>query len=330
MISRTAIKASSIFLLALFIWFVFFSPDLESPTMDTSPPPIAFVLDFDGTITQEDTISTIAHFGIACQKTRGNDLENAWYILYDTYGESFSRSFHGYKPAEADRKTVAEEVTYQRALKSLELGSFNRVSQSGIFKEIGDDQWRKFAKDALEKGDVNVRKGFGDFVKQVNKAKATWGVVSVNFSSQFIRGVLAASAGAGATEIEVLANHPDEEGKLLGPNDGPVMATSDAKLAAMKDLLQKRKSGSKTGFSKVVYIGDSGTDIECLTAEGVIGIAMSTDGKGRLIDILNRIGPSPVHVGSQQEGKSSSLYWARNFEEIIKSPLFGLEGGREI
>ncbi|KAG4439525.1 hypothetical protein IFR05_005010 [Cadophora sp. M221] len=300
--------------------------------MDTSSPPIAFILDFDGTITQEDTISTIAHFGITCQKARGKDLENDWYLLSDTYVESFSRSFHGYKPAEADRKTLSEEITYQRALKNLELWSFNHVGQSGIFKEIEDDQWREFAKDSLAKGDVKVRKRFGDFVKQVNEAKATWGVVSVNFSGQFIRGVLAASAGAGAAEVEVevLANHPNEEGTLLGPNGGPVMATSDAKLAAMKDLLQKWRSDSKTGFSKVVYIGDSGTDIECLTAEGVTGIAMSNDGKGRLMDTLNRIGHSPVHVSSQQEGKSPSLYWARNFEEIINSPLFGLDAGRGI
>ncbi|KAH7364276.1 hypothetical protein BKA65DRAFT_546165 [Rhexocercosporidium sp. MPI-PUGE-AT-0058] len=298
--------------------------------MDSSSLPVAFILDFDGTVTQKDTIFTIAHFGIECQKARGKNLENDWRLLYDTYVESYSRSLHGYTPAEADRKTLAEEVTYQRNLRSLELWSFTHVGKSGIFKQIGDDQWRKFAKDTLAKGDVNVREGFDSFVKQVSKSKATWGVVSVNFASQFIRGVLAASAGAGAAEVEVLANQPDEEGMLQGPNGGPVMATSDAKLAAMNGLLQKWKSESMTGFSKVIYIGDSGTDIECLTAEGVIGIAMSSDGTGTLIDILKRIGPAPVHVSSQHEGQTSSLYWARNFEEIIQSPLFGSKVGKVV
>ncbi|PVH88257.1 hypothetical protein DL98DRAFT_508970 [Cadophora sp. DSE1049] len=298
--------------------------------MDTASSPTAFILDFDGTITQKDTISTIANFAIACQKARGRDFADPWKELSDTYIEDYSRFLHGYKPAEQDRKTLAEEVTYYRNLKSLELASFTRVSKSGIFKDISDTQWRKGGRDAIQKGDVNVRKGFEDFVKRVGNSRAIWGVVSVNFSSQFIRGVLEASLGAGAEDVEVLANHPNEDGILLGLNSGPVMATSDAKLAAMNELLQKWRSGFKTSFSKVVYIGDSGTDIECLTAKGVVGIAMSTDRKSTLMDTLKRLGSELVHVGSQQEGKRSSAYWARDFEEVVRGPVFGLEAGNEI
>lgn len=297
--------------------------------MDTESSRIAFILDFDGTITQKDTISTIANFAIAFQKATGKDFADLWKELSDTYIEEYSRFSRGHKPAEQDRKTLAEEVSYYRNLKSIELASFARVSKSGIFKEISDAQWRKGGRDAFQKGDVNVRKGFEDFVKQVGDSKAIWGVVSVNFSSQFIRGVLEACLGAGAEEVEVLANHPDKDGILLGPNSGPVMATSDAKMVAMNELLQKWRSGSKTSFSKVVYIGDSGTDIECLTAEGVKGIVMSTDRESTLIDTLKRLGADLVHIGSLQEGMRSSVCWARDFEEVVTDPVFNLEAENE-
>ncbi|KAK0119107.1 hypothetical protein ONS95_007971 [Cadophora gregata] len=301
--------------------------------MDIASSPVAFILDFDGTITQKDTISTIANFAIAFHKARGEDFQDSWDINADTYAESYARCLHGYKTAREDRKTLAEEIAYLRATKGIEVGSFTAVSKSGIFQGIGEEQWRQGGRDAIKTGDVNVRKGFRDFIQLLCESGAIWGVVSVNFSSQFIRGVLEASLEAGAAELEVLANDPDEEGTLRGPSRGPVMATSDAKLAAMNELLQRWKSRSKAGVPRVVYIGDSGTDIECLTAEGVIGIVISrraepTPGDWMatvMMDMLKRVGLEPVHVGSQQEGKGSSLYWARDFGEIIRSPLLGLE-----
>jgi len=323
----TWIKALRIFLLALFLWLLF-SP-VRIP-MELKSPPMAFILDFDGTITQKDTISAVANFAIGCQKAGGKDFVDAWKDLSKTYIKDYSRFLDGYKPGEQDRKTLTEEVAYYRDLKSIELDSFKRVSKSGIFGGISSDQWRKGGRDAVQKGDVNIRKGFEHFIRRVGNSKATWGVVSVNFSSQFIRGVLEANLGVGAGgEVEVLANFPNEDGMLLGPEGSSVMATSDAKLAAMNELLQKWRS-SERSFSRVVYIGDSGTDIECLTAEDLTGIVVSSDGKGTLMDTLKRIGSEPISISSQEAVESSSVYWARDFEEIVRSPILGLGIGNEI
>ncbi|CZT47345.1 uncharacterized protein RSE6_07892 [Rhynchosporium secalis] len=286
----------------------------------------AFILDFDGTITHSDTISLLAKFGISTQKSQtGKDMTNEWRLLSYTYSEFYSRSLHGYRPAEIDRKSLAEEITFQRHLRGVELPSFKRVGVSGIFKGIKNEQWREFAGDALEKRDLSIRAGFKDFVKQVEERDGIWGVVSVNFSEIFIRGVLEASASAGTLNVDILANHPNDNGMISGPDSGPIMATSDAKLAAMNKLWQKWRATSRVPFLRVVYFGDSGTDIECLTAEGVTGIVMSSDGQGRLIETLKRIGRVPVHVSSSQEVETSPLYWARNFQEVIESPLLGLE-----
>lgn len=170
---------------------------------------------------------------------------------------------------------------------------------------------------------MKVRNGFGDFVERISTSGGLWGVVSVNFSSKFIRGILGATASPKSMEVEILANYPNEEGMLLGPK-GPVLATSDAKLVSMNDLLQFWKSESTNigSFAKVVYLGDSGTDIECLTADGVVGIVVSEDGEGSLMEIFKRVKVGIVHISKYEEGKNSSVYWARDFEEITKSPIF--------
>lgn len=291
--------------------------------MDTSSSRNAFILDFDGTITTKDTISTLAKFGIASQKANGYDLTAAWDEIVARYGEDYSKHITSYNPAKRERKTLAEEIAYCRSLKDVELRSFERVGKSGIFRGIADGQWENFGRDAVHGGDVKVRKGFDNFVERISTSGGLWGVVSVNFSSKFIRGVLEASAGLKSAEVKILANHPNEEGTLAGPK-GPVLATSDAKLASSKGLLQFWKNGSKKlgRSAKIVYVGDSGTDIECLTADGVVGIVVSEDGEGSLMEIFKRVEVDIVHVSKYEEGKSSSVYWARDFEEITKSPIF--------
>ncbi len=283
----------------------------------------AFILDFDGTITTKDTISALAEFGTATQQANGNDLSATWADVVAWYSEDYSKHIGNYKPGMQERKTLAEEISYYRSLKDIELRSFERVSKSGIFKDIGDGQWESFGRDAVRGGDVRIRHGFGEFVKRASTSGGLWGIVSVNFSTKFIRGVLEASAGPESAEVKILANHPNEHGTLMGPK-GPVLATSDAKLASLKDLLESWKNEWKRfeGFATVVYVGDSGTDIECLTTDGVVGIIVSEDGESGLMEIFKRVNANIFHISEYEEKRSSSVYWARDFEEITHSPIF--------
>jgi hypothetical protein len=159
----------------------------------------------------------------------------------------------------------------------------------------------------------------------LGREKVVWGVVSVNFSGSFVRGVLDASVGAMSDGVEILANESNEDGVLVGPpmRNGTVMATSDAKLASMKELLKSWSDRTLYDGSRAVYIGDSGTDIECLMEKDMIGIAMSDDGKSSLIQTMLRIGVDvrPVQTWRQNEA-GKSIYTARDFEELLQSPLF--------
>ena len=216
-----------------------------------------------------------------------------------------------------ERKTFKEEIEFLRAGKEVEERSFARVSESGLFKGIREEDWDAFGREAVRKGDVAIRNGFREFVERIEKKDGRWGVVSVTFSRGFVRGVLDVGE-----EIEVLANQPDEEeGILSGPEGekGRVLTSSDDKLGAMKMIM--RRWGTDGTSGKVVYIGDSSTDIECLAKDGIIGVIMSEDGRSSLIQTMKRIGVKVVHIeefGDRLRGP----YWARDFEEILQSPLF--------
>jgi len=98
------------------------------------------------------------------------------------------------------------------------------------------------------------------------------------------------------------------------------MTTSDSKLFSMRGVLKSWKVEQGRDGSKVVYFGDSGTDIECLTEDGVIGIVISEDGKSSLMEVLDCVGVPACHVSDYQDGETST-YWARNFLEVVDSPL---------
>jgi 2-hydroxy-3-keto-5-methylthiopentenyl-1-phosphate phosphatase len=287
----------------------------------------AFILDFDGTITTKDTISTLARFGLYTQAEKGNDLSKAWEEVVKKYGEDYQNHNKNYKPSKEERDTATKEIDYYRSLKEVETISFGRVSASGVFCGISTSDWETFGSEAIEKGEVVVREGFKEFLERIKKQRDLVGVVSVNFSRHFIQGVLQASAGPQLSQLEVIANHPDENGVLLGPRSqdggfGPIMVTSDAKLALMRDLLHSFRGGGKgPEFSRAIYIGDSGTDIECLVDDNIIGIIISEDGESNLVQILKRLGVELLHISQCQASKSRFMCWARDFREIVESPV---------
>src|ERR1700722_8036889 len=76
----------------------------------------------------------------------------------------------------------------------------------------------------------------------------------------------------------------------------------------------KRYYGSATGS----YIGDSGTDIQCLTENGTVGIVMRADTNSSLIETLNRVGIDVKHISAYKKMRKSAVYQAQNFKEILE------------
>lgn len=165
------------------------------------------------------------------------------------------------------------------------------------------------------------------FVKRLEAVNGTWGIVSVNFSESWIRGIL----GAYAKDVRIYTNQPDENGGLRGPHssDGKqteLLITSEGKLVAMKRMLSELGGDENT---KVLYVGDSGTDVECLLKE--VGIVMvNENGKSKLKDLLEGVGSDPeydfsgeiIDIREYDSSEGKAIYFARDFRDIIASPLF--------
>lgn len=171
--------------------------------------------------------------------------------------------------------------------------------------------------------EVVVRRGLSEFVLGVQAKRGRCAVISVNFSREFIRGVLEASLGTAASGIEIISNVANEDGVICGPGflDGEVMATSDAKLAAMRKLMRFWDERAVSGGGKTVYFGDSGTDVECLVDEEVVGIVMCDYGKSSLMDALQRVGVQVQRCDEFNEHRRNFIFWASDFLEIQNSRL---------
>ena len=266
--------------------------------------------------------------GVHGGKASEEEMREKLNFIYAEYDKDYA----ALEPAPAKFKSLKEFVKYQRSLKEVEERSFERVSQAGILGEIGKEGWRRLGAEAVVDESVVVRDGWEAFLGKVGKEGAKWGIVSVSFCDDFIRGVLGLRSGKGKDGIEVLANSPDRDGivhgyEFKGKRTG-VMVESKGKRDALRILVERlrKEGGGKGEEGRVVYFGDSATDVECLTEDGVVGIVMTkADGSSRLLDILKGFGEGNVRsIGKydERERRKGVVYFAKDYREIVESPLF--------
>jgi hypothetical protein len=124
----------------------------------------------------------------------------------------------------------------------------------------------------------------------------------VNWSRAFIEGVLLPH------QLRVVANEPHADGSIEGPEFlGGRMTNGHEKRAALDHVVTDKGS-------RVVYFGDSTTDMECLLQGGIV---ISNDEGSSLMRTLRRVGEAVPHVGEREAGET--LMWARDFREVLES-----------
>ncbi|KAI0597895.1 hypothetical protein F4775DRAFT_601840 [Biscogniauxia sp. FL1348] len=288
---------------------------------------MSIFLDFDGTITAEDTISELANFALRFQRGAGDgtgpDLTPQWDAVVRAYADDLRAATAAYRPAAADRRTAAQEIAFLRASKPAETRSLGRVRACALFRGIGAGSLRAAGADA--NANVRLRPGFAAFVARCARQGWRVYVVSVNWSAAFIEGACGVDGG----ELKVLANEVRErDGAVVGPGilnrgeeGGRNLTNSCDKLEVMRALLAEEKGLSGRPS---VYFGDSTTDLECLL-EASRGVVIADAEDSPLLQTLRRIGrdvPRLREAGSLAEG---SLAWAADFEEVMAYVDFTLE-----
>lgn len=262
--------------------------------MSLSRPRIRLILDFDGTITTDDTTAIIGSRCLAKARELApsgvTDDQLPKSMQY--YSEQYMHEYKEWKkslPPASEPETIADEVLRLSQSKHVEQNSFMRVRNAvlGVPGGIGDLPRNETARDefmidagrqAIRSGEVHIRdpESLQELITKTETESNIWGIVSVSWSRGFILGVLLES-GMVSEGVEAVAkrikcnellapNHVDEVGNL------DIISSALDKQSALYQLLEesavlrsKRSLGSKDDDTPLtIYIGDSSTDIGCL------------------------------------------------------------------
>ncbi|KND90097.1 hypothetical protein TOPH_05191 [Tolypocladium ophioglossoides CBS 100239] len=265
------------------------------------------VFDFDGTITQQDTISELVASAIdKLPPSRHHGRQAAWDKAVQDYLADYKQYTANYQPVEAERTSVAQEVRFLAGVKRVEEASLDRVGRSGVFAGLKPDDLYQAGVDAARTGRVVLRDGFKEIVELAGQRGWQTDVVSVNWSSAFIRGVLHPH------RIPITANDTSPDGHILGPE------CLHSRLTSSPDKLQALSHVAAGAQDRVLYFGDSTTDMKCLLDRD--GVVVAADEESPLLRTLRRAGVEVPHVGRRQRGRAN-ICWARNFREVLASEM---------
>ncbi|POR31303.1 Uncharacterized protein TPAR_08503 [Tolypocladium paradoxum] len=265
------------------------------------------IFDFDGTITQKDTISEIVASAIDKLPTsRHRGLQAAWDRVVQAYLADYKHYTANYQPAEAERTRLAQEARFLAGIKCVEEASLDRVGSSGVFAGLKPEDLYQMGVDAVDNGRVVVRDGFKEIVELAGQRGWQTDVVSVNWSSAFIRGVLHPH------HIPIAANDTSTDGHIHNPE------CLDSRLTTSPDKLKALGHVAAGTQDRVLYFGDSTTDMECLLHQD--GVVIAADEESPLLQTFRRVGVEVPHVGKRQHERAN-ICWARDFRECLASEM---------
>lgn len=286
-------------------------------------------VDFDGTLTHSDTLAVLGTIQPAASRPAPC---MSWEQIVDAYIGDFSPHTASYLPRKEDRRTLGVERKWLASLAPIESRSVQRVQDAGTFKGVTTHDVECTARTAVEEGRIRLRNGWQRLVTSDSDVS----VLSVNWSRTFIRAVLQAGAnqvagqsqcqlGKAIAKLDIHANEISNLERMNG-SDGVIegsIRTSADKMRVFKEIAGRTDHSSSEGSPRVVYIGDSNTDLECLV-EAEIGICMRDkpmrSGQKELAETLERleIDVKPLNAidDEPEEKDSRTLFWASDFKDM--------------
>ena len=147
------------------------------------PAKMSIILDFDGTVTEKDTINVLAGYftGLSARK------QETWQEIVDLYLQSIYDLEMQYRPPVEARRDLQEELDYLQAIRRCESDSIGRVEKSRIFDraELGltpknhQDGMYELGQMTVKTGTVRVRAGFQHFLQNLLDREWKIGVLSL-------------------------------------------------------------------------------------------------------------------------------------------------------
>ncbi|TKA27822.1 hypothetical protein B0A50_04923 [Salinomyces thailandicus] len=304
------------------------TPIIPTPKPKKLAQPIHLILDWDGTLTRSDTLSVLARIPEARDKRLGKPRSSSpdWSEFTKAYLDDYSKHKQAHYPSTADPEAYSQWLA---SLKAVEQASAKRISDSAFFKGCTTADVDNVAKTAIETGEVRLRKGafglFGLFVGPEPPAGSKLSILSVNFSETFIRRCLhrvserlvdpaglpvfleaLSRVEIRANEIEGLDDPDGSSGRLAGS------------LQTAADKLENFPPA--TNAQKVIYVGDSATDYECIR-RAKPGVWICDCPQNRVVErakeTFKPLDCTMLPLGEGKEGIVDS-FWARDLEAVSK------------
>ncbi|CAK1368119.1 unnamed protein product [Cercospora beticola] len=286
--------------------------------------PTRLVLDYDGTITKQDTMFLLGNLPKQSTKL-------SWQEIVDAYVKDYTK----WQNEKFDWKNYdASEYSAWLATRGwVELKSAQRVQDCGFFKGVTEDDVEKAVRKALASGQLELHKGWDDLFKlYLPEATTEAGnessleILSVNWSRTAIRHGLLADTNDSPLQaligrIPVYANQiqgidsPDGSTGIIVNPDGSDLRTNI-------DKINRLRKTARSPHVFTVYIGDSSTDFDCLW-EADLGIWLYDvpedqyeEASRKVFSPLKYV-PPPLSSLKDLDGKKEAFYWAPNFKTVL-------------
>ncbi|EAT88555.2 hypothetical protein SNOG_03350 [Parastagonospora nodorum SN15] len=266
-----------------------------------------FILDFDGTITQSDTLNTLV--SIAASSKPEFPTQERWKAVVDAYISDYTATLEKLAPNGKFPTTVGGEKKLLRDLKAVEQRSLDRVFEARIFEGVTREVIEEGAERAVRGGEVGVREGCVGFMRSILASKED----KLHFIASCLKaaGVLVDPAVILANELEGIAEER--------ASTGQISPEGSMKIVSSGDKLQYLEQIREQGTARIVYIGDSWPDIECLLAADV-GICIRDEPMGssqrKLAEALERLEVACPRILDHDGSAQSQVVWAKDFSEI--------------
>ncbi|KAI9757102.1 MAG: hypothetical protein M4579_003580 [Chaenotheca gracillima] len=314
--------------------------------------PLSLYLDFDSTLTEHDTLSALSS---TVHKHRPSALPtlppfSTFTEAYFADLEEYHRNPHNWssEPGQEPFTPLVAELARLRNLRPVENASLNRLGQVGWFQGLTAAGIAADAREAVEKRDVVLRKGWAELVRTVQQDGGSVAILSVNWSRRWVRECLRADlhyrvgeaklrqgAKIDVDAIEIVANELEgldepegtTSGRILGTEvlgGDRIMTSTDKK--KVLDALRQRNTDHQSGRTGTrIYVGDSVTDLECLL---IVDVAITiredeqswSSGQRELADTLRLFDTRVDRIDEYDEGADKGIvWWATDFEEITKA-----------
>ncbi|KAH6612581.1 hypothetical protein C7974DRAFT_405871 [Boeremia exigua] len=297
-------------------------------TMLDPTQPVHWILDWDGTISQHDTLDALV--SISASAKPGSPVLDEWNRVSEAYVSDYTAAIARLAPEGNLPKTIQKEKLLLHALKSVEQASLDRVSSSGIFAGLTRKLLGEGTNELIKSKRVEIRPGFTEFLGfSQTRGNDHMNLLSVNWSRYFIDCCLGA-AGATIQRDSIYANELDgiecgsvSHGQIGPSSDADMLIISSGDKLEHMDRLRKQHHESRNSNAALstpaVYVGDSWTDIECLL-EADLGICIRDEplssSQKKLSERLQSLGVRCPHLSAWSESDAVQVVWARNFHEI--------------